>query len=172
MQDLVVAIARAWICDATSKRWRVSRHRREPILRPGFGVALGWHHHHDRGWIMVDVIADGIQAAFRFAGLTGGHDHHAFDHGVADGIHDAALIFGPGSRPRARFGARLGTQSPFGIGPVTDAQFRRRGQDRKRPFGRLGQPWRALQRQRRRHREQCRRRFQQARRVPQGSCAG
>ena len=124
---------------------RIARHRREAVLRPGLGVALGRHHHHDRRRVLLDVEADGIEQQLGLAHLGRRHHHHALDLGVGDRIHDAALVGGTAGAPLAGLGARLRAQPSFGVSPVRDRQRRRRRQDCQRPAHRLDQAGAPLQ---------------------------
>ena len=61
VQDLVVAVPRFQVGDLVLQTRRVSRHRREAVLRPGFRIALGRHHHHDWRRVLVNMVSHGTQ---------------------------------------------------------------------------------------------------------------
>ena len=110
VQDLVRAVPRLRVGDLAHEARRVARHRREAVLRPGLGVPLGRHHHHDRRRVLVDVVADAVAQGLRLAHLTARHHHHALDAPVGDRVHDAALVLGAAGTPLAGLGARLRAQ--------------------------------------------------------------
>ena len=75
------------------------------------------------------VIADGVQQTLRLASLRREHPDHALHRGIADRVHDVALIGRAIGAPLPRLGGGFRTQDPVDVSPLRDRQPWRRTQN-------------------------------------------
>ena len=106
----------------------IPNHGRKAVFGKGLPHLHCRLQHQDRSRVIVDVVPQNIQQHFRLAHLRGGFEHHHANMGIADSVHDLALVWCIVGVPSPCACAGLRGHLPKPVRPLTDCQLRRRFQ--------------------------------------------
>ena len=105
----------------------VPQHGGQPILGEGFGHILGGLDVQHGRWVVVHVVANGVEENLCLSHLGRRLHHHTLHPSVPYRVQNFPLIRRPVRTPAAPFGRGFRGQHPVFIRPLGDGHLRRRG---------------------------------------------
>lgn len=124
MKGCVSTISGSRVFNKASQKWCIPQHRGKSVFRPCLRHVESRLHNEDRTRVLADMESNNIIENLSLANLGRGHHDHSLDAWVRHRIHDATLVLGSASIPRAGFSRCLWGEPAILVSPLAHCQAR------------------------------------------------